>query len=160
MQYNNSVYSRLSWTVSDEWSLSTREDKALSSLALDMVVYRFALIDLRSQMSYNTRHKSLKQEPFVLIFFQISFIHSSHLCSHSSVPPLLPQCWAERILEHWNDCKPKSTLGMGKSHKCFKIRDEDCRHVGYPRGLLCIMVHTGRLRPKGVSFSGFRYMKG
>ena len=36
-------------------------------------------------MTYYTRHKSLKQEPFVLNFLQISYIHSSHLCSHSDV---------------------------------------------------------------------------
>jgi len=28
------------------------------------------------------------------------------------------------------------------------------------RGVLPIMAYTGRVRPKGVSFSGFRYMKG
>ena len=28
------------------------------------------------------------------------------------------------------------------------------------RGLLPIMAYTGRLRPKGVSFPGFRYIKG
>ena len=28
------------------------------------------------------------------------------------------------------------------------------------RGLLPIMAYTGRLRPKGVPFSDFRYMKG
>ena len=27
-------------------------------------------------------------------------------------------------------------------------------------GVLPIMAHTGRLRPKGVPFSGFRFMKG
>ena len=27
-------------------------------------------------------------------------------------------------------------------------------------GVLPMMAHTERLRPKGVSFSGFRYMKG
>ena len=30
----------------------------------------------------------------------------------------------------------------------------------YPGGLLPIMAYTGRLRPKGVPFSGLRYMKG
>ena len=32
----------------------------------------------------------------------------------------------------------------------------------FPRGLgvLPIMAYTGRLRPEGVPFSGFRYMKG
>ena len=39
---------------------------------------------------YNTRHKSLKQEPFVLNFLQISYIQSSHLCSHSNVPLSFP----------------------------------------------------------------------
>ena len=29
-----------------------------------------------------------------------------------------------------------------------------------PQGVLPIMAYTGRLRPKGVPFSGFRYMKG
>ena len=29
-----------------------------------------------------------------------------------------------------------------------------------PRGVLHIMAYTGRLRPKGVLFSGFRYIKG
>ena len=29
-----------------------------------------------------------------------------------------------------------------------------------PRGILPMMAYAGRLRPKGVSFSGFRYMKG
>ena len=32
--------------------------------------------------------------------------------------------------------------------------------VGGGGGVLPIMAFTGRLRPKGVSFSGFRYMKG
>ena len=40
--------------------------------------------------SYNTRHKLLKQEPFVLTFLQISYIHSSHLCSHSNMPLSFP----------------------------------------------------------------------
>ena len=39
---------------------------------------------------YNTRHKSLKQEPFVLNFIQISYIHASHLCSHSNMPLSFP----------------------------------------------------------------------
>ena len=30
----------------------------------------------------------------------------------------------------------------------------------YTRGVLPIMAYTGRLRPKGVPFSGFKYIKG
>ena len=48
-------------------------------------------IDYNKQnKNYNTRHKSLRQEPFVLNFLQISYIHSSHLCSHSNVPLSFP----------------------------------------------------------------------
>ena len=61
---------------------------------------------------------------------KFNFLHSLFTPLFSlECPPLLPQCWATRILEHWNDCKPKSTLGRGKSRKCFKIYDEDCRIV-------------------------------
>ena len=33
-------------------------------------------------------------------------------------------------------------------------------HIALPGGVLPIMAYTGRLRPKGVPFSGFRYIKG
>jgi len=46
--------------------------------------------------TYNTRHKSLKQEPFVLNFLQISYIHASHLCSHSNVPLSFPNVTCSR----------------------------------------------------------------
>ena len=39
---------------------------------------------------YNTLHKSLKKKPFFLNFLQISYIHSSHLCSHPDVPLSFP----------------------------------------------------------------------
>ena len=66
----------------------------------------------------------------ICLEFSPNFLHSrlTPLFSVRSVA-LLPQCWAERILEHWNDCKSKSTLGREKSHKCFKICEEDCSLV-------------------------------
>ena len=54
--------------------------------------------------------KSLKQEPFVLNFFQTSYIHSSHLCSHSNVPLSFPNVvpsvfWSTEMTanpnQHW-----------------------------------------------------------
>ena len=60
--------------------------------------------------TYSTRHKSLKQEPFVLNFLQISFVHSSHLCSHSNVPLSFPNVepsvsWSTEMTanpnQHW-----------------------------------------------------------
>ena len=59
---------------------------------------------------YNTRHKSLKQEPFVLNFLQISYIHASHLCSPSDVPLSFPNVkpsvfWSTEMtanpIQHW-----------------------------------------------------------
>ena len=80
------------------------------------------------ESTYNTRHKSLKQEPFFLNFLQISYIHSWHLCSHlnlalsfSNVEPRV--FWSSEMT-----VIPKSTLrNEKKSHKCFKICDEYCR---------------------------------
>ena len=56
------------------------------------------LVNLQSSSQINeTEAICLKLSP--------NFLHSqisSHLCSHSNVPPLLPQCWATCILEHWS----------------------------------------------------------
>ena len=40
----------------------------------------------------------------------------------------------------------------------LEFQNEDLKDIA--RGVLPIMTYTGRLRPKGVPFSGFRYMKG
>ena len=59
---------------------------------------------------YNTCHKSLKQKPFVFNFLRISYIHSSHLCSHSNVPLSFPNVeppifWSTEMTaipnQHW-----------------------------------------------------------
>ena len=59
---------------------------------------------------YNTRHKSLKQRPFVLNFLRISFIHSWHLCSQLNVPLSFPNVeprifWSTEMTaipnQHW-----------------------------------------------------------
>ena len=65
---------------------------------------------------YNTCHKSLKQEPFVLNFLQISYIHSRHTSFSLKCAPLLPQCWATHILEHWDDCNTQINIGEGENH--------------------------------------------
>ena len=68
-------------------------------------------------LPYNVRHKSLKQEPFVLNFLQIFYNHS--------FPPVLTQMWPSpslmlsRAYFHWR----------GKSLKCFKICDEYCSSI-------------------------------
>jgi len=59
-----------------------------------------------------------------------------------------------------------SLKGRGTHVQRFRIRESLKRIDGVGRavtrggGVLPIMAYTGRLRPKGVPFSGFRYMKG
>ena len=72
------------------------------------------------RLVYNTRHKSLKQEPFVLNFLQISYIHSSHLCSHSNVPLSFPNVEPRIFWSTETTVIPKSTLGKGKITQVFQ----------------------------------------
>ena len=43
---------------------------------------------------------------FSWILWKISHTHPSHLCA-----PLLPQCWATHILEHWDYCNTQINIG-------------------------------------------------
>ena len=60
----------------------------------------------------------------------------------------------------------KTTLGTGAT-LCYSGRLDGQHHEGVGiamdpggGGVLPIMAYTGRFRPKGVPFSGFRYIKG
>ena len=64
----------------------------------------------------NTSHKSLKQNPFFLNFLE-NFVHSLFSPLFSlKYAPLLPQCWATHILEHWDDCNTQIDIGEGENH--------------------------------------------
>ena len=65
-------------------------------------------------IKYNTRHKSLKQEPFVLNFLQISYIHSWHLRSHLHLPLSFRNVEPGVFWSSETTVIPKSTLGKGK----------------------------------------------
>ena len=70
--------------------------------------------------TYNTRHKSLKQTPFVLNFLE-HFLHSLFALLFSlKCAPFLPQCWATRILEHWDDCNTQINIGKGERARVFQ----------------------------------------
>ena len=51
-------------------------------------------------------------------------------------------------------------IGMGLFQELFSIQLIVLERKGGPGGVLPIMAYTGRLRPKVVPFSGFRYIKG
>jgi len=68
----------------------------------------------------NPRHKSLKQKPFVLNFQQISYIHSSHLYSHSNVPLSFPNVEPHVFWCTEMTAIPKSTLGKGEITQLFQ----------------------------------------
>jgi len=46
--------------------------------------------------------------------------------------------------------------------KLRRLQSVEARRALHPRGggALPIMAYTGRLRPKGIPFSGFKYIKG
>ena len=69
---------------------------------------------------YNTRHKSLKQEPFVLNFLQISYIHSWHLRSHLHLPLSFRNVEPGVFWSSETTVIPKSTLGKEKITQVFQ----------------------------------------
>ena len=69
---------------------------------------------------HNTRHKSLKQEPFVLNFLQISYIHSWHLRSHLNLPLSFLNVEPRVFWSSEMTVIPKSTLEKGKITQVFQ----------------------------------------
>ena len=67
-------------------------------------------------LQYLSCHKLLKQNLFFLNFLE-NFAHSLFSLLFSlKCAPLLPQCWATRILEHWDDCNTQINIGEGENH--------------------------------------------
>ena len=103
---------------------------------------------------YNTCHKLLKQNLFFSYFLE-NFAHSLFSLLFSlKCAPLLPQCWATCILEHWDYCNTQINIGEeGKSHKCFKICDEYCslltNWLDWLANILRFMLR------KGINFNAF-----
>ena len=53
---------------------------------------------------------------FLLNFLE-NFLHSLFTILFSlKCSPLLPQCWATHILEHWDDCNTHINIGEGETH--------------------------------------------
>ena len=80
------------------------------------------------------------QQPVLLLSVLIANLLSIYSTSFPGSSPLLGAGGRETRNESWN-ASLKATRGRGG-------------------GVLPIMAYTGRLRPKGVPFSGFRYIKG
>ena len=57
-------------------------------------------------------------------------------------------------------CHPTINTAMQNSWSAWKFIVSLSRGIQSTRGILPVMAYTGRLRPKWVSFSDFRYMKG
>ena len=58
---------------------------------------------------WNRSHLSLEFSP--------NFLHSLLTSSFSlKFAPLLPQCWATRILDQWDDCNTQINIGEGENH--------------------------------------------
>ena len=89
------------------------------------VPWRAAALDVQRlkiifSYTHNTRHKSLKQEPFVLNFLQISYIPSWHLRSHLHLPLSFRNVEPGVFSSSETTVIPKSTLGKGKITQVFQ----------------------------------------
>ena len=65
---------------------------------------------------YNTRHKSLKQKLFFLNFLQISYIHYSHLFSHSNVLLSFPNVGPRVLWSTETTVNTQINIGEGENH--------------------------------------------
>ena len=65
-------------------------------------------------ISYNTRHKSLKQTVSLEFSGKILrfTLHAVFLTEMSLLPP---QYWATRILKHWDHCDTQISIGEGET---------------------------------------------
>ena len=84
------------------------------------VGFRFICTSMSANTgAYNTCHKLLKQTPFNLSFLE-KFWHLllAPLFSLKTLKcaPLLPQCWATRILELSDDCNTQINIGEGETN--------------------------------------------
>ena len=53
----------------------------------------------------------------ICLEFSPNFLHSLQTPSFSlKCAPLLPQCWATHILEHWDDSNTQINIGEGENH--------------------------------------------
>ena len=53
----------------------------------------------------------------ICLEFSPDFLHSLLTPSFSlTFAPLLPQCWARRILKQWDDCNTQINIGEGENH--------------------------------------------
>ena len=75
----------------------------------------------------------IETKPVFLNFWEILYIHSSHLCSHSNVPLSFPSVEPRVFWSTETTVIPKSTLGKGKITQVFQDQfcDEYCSSLTY-----------------------------
>ena len=89
---------------------------------------------LAVQYSVDLQHSSqiVETGAFVLNFLQISYIHASHLCSHSNVPLSFPnvdlglqsfQCSKIRSEQHWGRRGAHLSENKGMKRECKKFEE-------------------------------------
>lgn len=106
-------------TQDKSFCLGTRLTWKCNVFSVD-VGFRFICTSMSANTgAYNTCHKLLKQTPFHLSFLE-KFWHLllAPLFSLKTLKcaPLLPQCWATRILELSDDCNTQINIGEGETN--------------------------------------------
>ena len=86
--------------------------KKILFLFFYLTCFVLTFLEATSNLQYSSK---IVETGAIWLDFSPNFLHSRFTPVLSlKCAALLPQCWAERILEHWNDCKPKSLIGEGK----------------------------------------------
>ena len=89
------------------WVFSAKD--AFTTLATDWTV-----VDCVSWLQYSSQ---IVETGAICIEFSPNFLHSLLTPSFSlKFAPILPQCWAMRILEQWDDCNTPINNGEGGNH--------------------------------------------
>ena len=69
---------------------------------------------LAGQLQYSSQ---IVETGAICLEFSPNFLHSLLTSSFSlKFAPLLPQCWATRIFEQWDDCNTRINIGEGETH--------------------------------------------
>ena len=99
-------------------------------------------------------HRYLTYFPFLLFVFLFLLTGGEDKLKLNAVELIVSLLkWSQKWLKSHRNFSPYDSCSSCSS--CMKWQ---CGQ--YARWVLTIMAYTGGLRPKGVTFSGFRYIKG
>ena len=133
--YSGGVHKEVCIAEPSKWTSISKSDIQSTSLAknINFQILRATFRQFRSTIWVSRLRPLLRwlwklqyssqivETEGICLEFSLNFIHSLFTPLFSiKCTPLLPQCWATRILEHWDDCKSQINIGEGKIAQVFQ----------------------------------------